>query len=244
MHFGIRSQRGSLPHALGLRRWSAPWGVLRHVPRAGLWFALAVVGIPAAHGQTSLDTLARPTGALRSGDLLNIRVYRDSELTGKYLIDAQGDVQIPGLGVIRAAGLAPADVRQRLVDALRDRGFRAPEIAVWPQIRVSVLGEVRAPALYSVEPGASLIEVITMAGGPTERANLRHTKVVRDGQAYTLNFQEALAGSAVGRMALYSNDVVYVPAKAGVFSRENLSLIASLLTVALAAVTLIQVTKH
>src|ERR1700680_3883124 len=89
MHFGIRNQRGSLPHALGPARCSAPWAVLRHVPRAGLWIALAVVGIPAAHGQTSLDTVARPTGALRSGDLLNIRVYRDSELTGQYLLDAR-----------------------------------------------------------------------------------------------------------------------------------------------------------
>ncbi len=225
-------------------RCRAPWATLRRASCAVLWIAIAAGGARSAHGQASLDTVARPTGALRSGDLLNIRVYRDSELTGKYLIDAQGDVQIPGLGVIRAAGLPPADVRQRLVDALRDRGFRAPEIAVWPQIRVSVLGEVRVPALYSVEPGASLIEVITMAGGPTERANLRQTKVVRDGHSYTLNFQEALAGSAAGRVVLYSNDVVYVPAKAGLFSRENLSLLASLLTVALAAVTLIQVTKH
>src|SRR5262249_13984795 len=61
-----------------------------------------------------MDTAARPTGALRQGDILNLKVYRDSELSGSYLIDARGDVQIPGLGTIRAAGLAPAQVTDRM----------------------------------------------------------------------------------------------------------------------------------
>ena len=66
---------------------------------------------PAAPGDTiHADTSSRPTGTLRSGDLLKIRVYRDSELSGQYLIDAQGNVQMPGVGVIKAAGLDPTTV--------------------------------------------------------------------------------------------------------------------------------------
>jgi protein involved in polysaccharide export with SLBB domain len=191
-----------------------------------------------------IDTIARPTGTLRSGDLLKVRVYRDSELSGQYLIDAQGNVQIPGVGVVRAAGLDPTQVTERLVDALRGRGFRTPEIAVQPLIRVSVLGEVRAPGLYPVDPGVSLIQLLTLAGGPTEHANLKRAQVVRDDRAFTVDMQSALGGSAAGRVALYSNDVVYVPQKRNVFSRENVGLMATLASLALSVVTLIQVTHR
>jgi protein involved in polysaccharide export with SLBB domain len=224
----------------GIRSSRAPWTLV---------MCAALVAWPAARGQTTLDTVARPTGAMRAGDVLTIRVYRDSELSGKYVIDADGNVQIPGLGVIRAGGLPPADITHRIVDALHDRGFRTPEIAVWPQIRVSVLGEVRTPALYPVDPGTSLMEVITMAGGPSERANLRRTRVIRDGKTYTVDFEQALGGGAArrgagGRVALYSNDVVYVPAKGGIFTTQTLAVLTSMLSLALSAVTLIQVTKH
>jgi len=191
---------------------------------------------------TAADSIVRPTGTLRGGDLLKIKVYRDSELSGQYLIDAQGNVQIPGLGVVRAAGLDPTQVQERLVEALRARGFRAPEIAVQPLIRVSVLGQVRVPGLYPVDPGVSLIQLLTQAGGPTEVANLKKAQVVRDDKAFNIDLESALGGSAAGRVALYSNDVVFIPQKHSLFSRDNVGLFATLASLTLSVFTLIQVT--
>ena len=101
--------------------------------RRALIIALAVVGVVMVDGTASaqsgvpaadvpLDTTARPVGVLRPGDLIKVHVYRDSELSGEYLIDPQGNVQIPGLGVVRAAGLDPTQVKESLVSALRSRG--------------------------------------------------------------------------------------------------------------------------
>jgi len=199
---------------------------------------------PPAETAPPPDTTTRPTGTLRSGDLLKIRVYRDSELSGEYLIDAQGDVQMPGVGVIRAAGLDPTQISARLVEAFRARGFRTPEIAVQPLIRVSVLGEVRSPGLYPVEPGVSMIQLLTLAGGPTDRANLKRAQVIRENQVFFVDLQSALAGSAAGRVTLYSNDVVYLPPRRSVFSRDNIALVATLASLALSVVTLIQVSHH
>lgn len=190
---------------------------------------------------STIDTNARPTGTLRSGDLLKIRVYRDSELSGQYLIDAQGNVQIPGVGIVRAAGLDPTQITERMVEALRSRGFRSPEIAVQPLIRVSVLGNVRTPGLYPVDPGVSLIQLLTLAGGPSEGANLSRTQVVRDNRAYTVDLKSALSGSPAGDVALYSNDVVYVPQRRSLFSRENIGLAATLAGLALSVLTLYRV---
>jgi polysaccharide export outer membrane protein len=200
---------------------------------------------PAAPADTiHPDTSSRPTGTLRSGDLLKIRVYRDSELSGQYLIDAQGNVQMPGVGVIKAAGLDPTQITERMIEAFRARGFRTPEIAIQPLIRVSVLGEVRAPSLYPVEPGVSLIQLLTLAGGPTDRADLRKAQVIRENHVFTVDLESALAGSAAGRVTLYSNDVVYLPPKHNVFSRDNIALAATLASLALSVVTLIEVAHH
>jgi polysaccharide export outer membrane protein len=193
---------------------------------------------------TPTDTIFRPTGTLRSGDLIKLRIYRDSELSGQYLIDARGNVQIAGLGVIRAAGLDPTQLSERLVYALRERGFRTPEIALQVLIRVSVLGDVRTPGLYPVDPGVSLIELVTVAGGPLPTADLQHVSVIRDNQVFHLNLQSALNGGAAGRVALYSNDVVFVPESHAVVTRENISFVATLAALALSIVTLIQITHH
>lgn len=170
------------------------------------------------------DTLpSRRVGVLRPGDLLKIAVFRDKELSGDYPIDARGYVQIPGLGVIKAAGLEPTDVTDRLRLALVERGFARPEISVQPMIRVSVLGEVRSPNVYPVDPGTSLLQLLTVAGGPTERARLKDTRVIRDGQAFRVDMESGLKGSAAGRIVLYSNDVVVVDRKKGL-TGENLGL--------------------
>jgi protein involved in polysaccharide export with SLBB domain len=184
------------------------------------------------------DTTTRNVGVLRPGDLLKVVVYRDKELSNEYLIDSRGQLQIPGLGVIQAAGLDPSQVKDSLRAALLARGFTNPEIAVQPLIRVSVLGEVRAPALYPVDPGTSLIQLVTIAGGPSANANLRRTRVVREGRVFEVDLQSALAGSAAGRVVLYSNDVVVIPKRTG-FTRENLQFLLGLTTAAVTIATFI-----
>jgi polysaccharide export outer membrane protein len=184
------------------------------------------------------DTVPRRSvGALRPGDVLKIAVFRDKELTGEYPIDARGYVQIPGLGVIKAAGLDPTDVTDRLRLALVERGFARPEISVQPLIRVSVLGEVRAPNVYPVDPGTSLLQLLTVAGGPTDRARLQDTRVIRDGRAFRVDMDGGLRGSAAGRIVLYSNDVVVVGRRRG-FTSENLGLTLTAASLVLAVLNI------
>ncbi|GAC1651993.1 MAG: hypothetical protein NVS4B3_13570 [Gemmatimonadaceae bacterium] len=198
-------------------------------PLGGLVLSLCI-GPPIAQGQdrglppenipAPHDTLARSVGALRPGDVLKIAVYRDKEISGDYLIDSRGFLQMPGVGVITAAGLDPAQVTDRIRQGLIKRGFESPEIAVQPLVRVSVLGEVRTPALLPVEPGTSLIRLLSIAGGPSERADLRRVRVIRDGRVYEVDVGSGLGGSAAGRVVLFSNDVVVVPRRSG-WTQEN-----------------------
>lgn len=233
--------RRHVPSSRARARSGAPWWAA--LAAAALWAG----ALPVA-AQTPLpaprDTVAqRSVGALRPGDLLKIVVFRDKELSNEYQIDARGYVQIPGLGVIKAAGLDPTEVTDRLRLALVERGFARPEISVQPLIRVSVLGEVRSPNVYPVDPGTSLLQLLTVAGGPTDRAKLDDTRVIRDGQAFRVDMESALRGSAAGRIVLYSNDVIVVGRRRG-FTSENLGLTLTAASLVLAVLNIAFLVRH
>lgn len=198
------------------------------------------VPVPPVDTSASQSGVERSVGVLRPGDGLKIAVWGEKDLNGEYLIDARGLVQIPGLGDIVVAGLTPMEVKARLSEQLVRRGIVSPEISVQPVIRVSVLGEVRSPGLLSVEPGTNLIHLITLAGGPTERANMKAVRVIRAGRPYEVDLQSALSGSSAGRVVLFSNDVVFLDRKRGL-TRENLSLGMNLLTAVLSIVSVVTV---
>ena len=241
MRFDIRNStsepRRTSAHR-GTRHRARRWP--RAIPLLAVIVALQIVAMSARAQEVPppRDTLPqRNVGALRPGDVLKIAVFRDKELSGEYPIDARGYVQIPGLGVIKAAGLDPTDVTDRLKLALVERGFARPEISVQPLIRVSVLGEVRAPNVYPVDPGTSLLQLLTVAGGPTDRARLQETRVIRDGRAFRVDMESGLKGSAAGRIVLYSNDVVVVGRKKG-FTNENLGLTLTAASLVLAVLNI------
>lgn len=211
---------------------------IRKVIWRSLGLLLCVVASSGAQDATTAAPLVSPTardtivsvGVMRPGDELNLQVYRDKELTGKYLIDSRGYVQIPGLGVIAVGGMSPAQATDRLREQLIRRGTANPELAVYPLIRVSVLGEVFKPGLMSVDPGTSLIQLITLVGGPTNNADLSHATVIREGRRVAVDLRSALEGSATGRLVLYSNDVVVVPRRNAFWSRENIGFLITMLS--------------
>ena len=201
------------------------------------------LGVPPVDTSATQSGVERSVGVLRPGDGLKIAVWGEKDLNGEYLIDARGLVQIPGLGDIVVAGLSPMEAKARLSEQLVRRGIVSPEISVQPVIRVSVLGEVRSPGLLSVEPGTNLIHLITLAGGPTERANMRAVRVIRAGRPYEVDLQSALSGSSAGRVVLFSNDVVFLDRKRGL-TRENLSFGLNMLTALLSIVSVVTVVQN
>jgi polysaccharide export outer membrane protein len=181
-------------------------------------------------------------GVVRPGDALQLAIFGEPDLSGEFLIDSRGIVQIPGLGDIPVAGLNPYEVKDRLREHLIARGNLEPSLSVQLLLRVAVLGEVRQPGPYPVEPGASLLQLLSRAGGPTERADMRRAQVVREGRAVSVDLQSALSGSVTGRYVLNSNDVLYIPRKRGL-TRETWGIILSTASAVLSLATFIRASR-
>jgi polysaccharide biosynthesis/export protein len=147
----------------------------------------------------------------------------NSTMASGYLVSADGNIQFPILGSVKAAGLTKEQLKDSFVKKLLEKQLlKDPIVSIrFLNFRVTVLGEVRNPAVVSVpNEKISLLEAIGLAGDLTIYARRDNVLIIReeDGNKITkrldLNSNELLSSPYY---YLKSNDVVYVePNKARV----------------------------
>jgi polysaccharide biosynthesis/export protein len=107
-------------------------------------------------------------------DVLDINVFRAPELNREVRVSSGGDISLPLLGQIRAAGLTPVELEFRLQDLLRRTYMKDPHVSVFVRDLeshpVSVMGAVKAPGVFQVRGPRTLLEVLSLAGGLSEDA--------------------------------------------------------------------------
>ena len=131
------------------------------------------------------------------------------------------------------------------VSRLHAQDYRTapPEEGGGLQIRVFVMGEVKLPGTYWVKDGATLLDAIATAGGPTDQANLKGVRVTRkEGKASVVYNLDAyiLAKAKQPPPELNPGDVVYVPAIATVRWMRMISILRDVALVALSYISLQQ----
>lgn len=184
-------------------------------PLVVLFSGLLVVGpLPAqdpSEGAVS-GQLADQEVTLRPGDLLRVIVWPNDDLSGEFPIQRSGNVNLPFLGEVQAAGVSLDSLRDRLRAGYEEM-VKNPVITVTPVFRVGVLGNVRQPGIYQVTPSEGLFDVIGMAGGFGPRANEEQVRIVRRDQVLEVNALRALQEGTAGldQYQLRSGDQVVVP---------------------------------
>jgi len=118
---------------------------------------------------SALHAQAQEGDSLRlgPGDRIRVEVAGDSVLSGDFDVDSEGTVLVPLIGLTAAVNLPFGEVARDIVDGF-NRELVDPLVRVIPLLRVSVLGEVRIPGLYWVDPTMTLAEVLAGSGGPTD----------------------------------------------------------------------------
>jgi polysaccharide biosynthesis/export protein len=146
--------------------------------------ALAASASPvAAQAQAQAQTQA-PTAeyTIGIGDKLQINVWQRPDLGATVVVDSEGNVTLPLIGAIRAAGSTPGKFGEELTRRLSfvDREVSLVTVSVleYNSRRVFVMGEVVKPGPYSFPTMPGVWEAIREAGGPTADAALTRVKVV------------------------------------------------------------------
>ncbi|WP_240505963.1 polysaccharide biosynthesis/export family protein [Erythrobacter colymbi] len=139
----------------------------------------------AAYGQTGFS-VSRPTSYnLRPADQISVNVFREPDLSlEKVRIGVDGNVSLPLLGTIPAAGMTTRQLEQDVTRRLAALGLKTPTVSVniaeYASHLVTVEGSVEKPGVYVFQPGARLSSAIALASGPKRSAKLEQVAVFRE----------------------------------------------------------------
>jgi protein involved in polysaccharide export with SLBB domain len=123
---------------------------------------------------------------LGSGDKLKLTVYGENDLGGEYLVDGAGQVQLPLLGQVPAAGMTVHDFETGVGSKFVSEGYlKDPRVSVEVENYrpFYIIGEVKSPGQYPYVNGMNALNAVALAGGYTYRADDKDVYIRRDGGA-------------------------------------------------------------
>ena len=158
---------------------------------------------------------------LQPGDLVEIQVYKEEDMSRILRISTQGVIAFPLVGNIKIAGLNVSQAENKIEDKLKSY-LKNPSVSLlikeYANKTLYVLGQVKKPSSIPIPPEKTmtLLEAITSAGGFTDIAAVSKVKVLRmeNGTQRSLEVdvsQITKEGNKQLDIALKPGDVVFVP---------------------------------
>ncbi|HZI76825.1 MAG TPA: polysaccharide biosynthesis/export family protein [Gemmatimonadales bacterium] len=148
---------------------------------------LAACGSPGSE-LPLLPDVGPPDYSLAPGDQVRIITYGEDNLTGEFRVNDSGNISLPLIGTVHAAGLTSSGLEGAVAAALRHGDLvRGPSVAVEVigYRSIFVLGEVNKPGQYPYQPGMTVLSSIALGGGFTYRAIDDYVAIVRSSEGKT-----------------------------------------------------------
>lgn len=129
-------------------------------------------------------------------------------------VDNNGNISVPYAGQVRAAGLAPPQVQQEIVDALKQRAIEPQVVVSTVQQNtslISVLGDVNTPARFPANAGGEhILDSITRAGGPRSQGYDSWVMLQRDKHREIVPFGALAYEPDTNNIWTHPNDTIYL----------------------------------
>ena len=177
---------------------------------------------PVKTNQLASPIPASSSSKLGAGDLLEITVFGVQDLSTKVRISNSGDVYLPLIDYVHLAGLTVDEAQELIEKRLQDGGFiRSPHVSIFlnesTSQAISVLGEVGHPGPYPAIGDRRLYDLISAAGGLTERAGRSVTIVHRSNpdQKTEIRLPSNLAEDTTPNVEIQPGDTIIV-SRAGI----------------------------
>jgi len=118
---------------------------------------------------------ASPSLPISFGDLIQVNVFDNPDLSGSFRVDSKGDVELPLGGAIKLNGLTASEASAAIAARLKEAGILLePHVTVlileYQSQGVTITGEVRNPGVYPLLGNRTVLDMIAMAGGLNENA--------------------------------------------------------------------------
>ena len=155
--------------------------------------------------------------SLGPGDIFEVRVYQEKDLSNIYRVSHSGAINFPLIGNLTVNKLTSSALTQILTDRLKEY-LKNPQVSVFVKEfqskKIYVFGQVRKPGTFSYEEGMSIIQAITLAGGLQPLADPNKTYVNRVIKGLEQRIKVAVRDIGKGEapnLYLKPGDIIYVP---------------------------------
>ena len=178
-----------------------------------MWLVTAAAGLAADAGTEMRRPAAYTIGA---GDVLDVAVFQEEDLTGQYPVGEGGTFEMPIVGTVDADGQTVRELTASLTSAL-GAYIRNPQVTVrietYGSQPVRILGEINEPGTYFLTGPTTLTELLAMAGG-VKSARSAQEAIIRseedaDSAEEVINLSR-LRDSGEGNVFVSGGDVIYI----------------------------------
>ena len=160
-----------------------------------------------------------PAYVIGPNDVLTVVFWRDKDMSADVVVRPDGNITLPLLNDVRAAGLTPDELRARIVaEAQRFIEDPSPTVVVKEinSRKVFITGQVEKPGPYPLSVSMTVIQLIAMAGGLKEFADGKNILVMRTENgtqnAFSFDYQQLLKRKNLHQnIELKPGDTVVVP---------------------------------
>ena len=179
--------------------------------------AVMLLGLLSAVLPAQSTGAGRSSGIIGKLDTVEIRVFREDELTTAGQLSPDGTISMPLIGAVKLAGLTTDQAAAAITAKLKDGYLVRPQVSVSIEARVrrtvTVLGQAQSPGVFELPADRQLtvVEAIGMAGGATRIANTKKISLKRKGgEVRQVNLKDITSGKAAD-IVLRDGDVLSIP---------------------------------
>lgn len=172
---------------------------------------------PSAPGFAPLtDIPVGPDYVIGPGDRIILNLWGVIEGTYELEVSRSGEVVLPKVGSVKVWGVTfdrlPAVLKTSLSRNFKDFNLNVT-MGKLRAIKVFVVGEVKAPGDYNLSPLSTLINALSVSGGPLKSGTLRNIQVKRGGRVVeTVDLYDFfLKGDKSRDIRLQNGDTIFVP---------------------------------
>jgi protein involved in polysaccharide export with SLBB domain len=161
-------------------------------------------------------TIGPIKAAIDSGDVIEIKVFKEKDLSGKFQVADDGTIDYPLVGRVKVQGLVPPVVAKLLRDRLANGYLRSPHVRVLVEgfadkKLIYVWGKVQKSGAFRYTAGMPLIKALALAGGLTTMADRDGITVSRISDGKTKRVRTPMANGQFANYPLKPGDVIHVP---------------------------------
>lgn len=177
---------------------------------------------PQPSSPQSSRLLANSNVKLGVGDLIEITVFGVPDLSVKTRVSGSGDVYLPLIDYVHVADLTSDEAQELIQKRLEDGGFvRSPHVSIFvdesASQAITLLGEVMKPGPYPAIGDRHLYDLISAAGGLTDKAG--HTVTIEHrgdpNQTEQVQLTQNLADDTKNNVEVFPGDMIFV-SRAGI----------------------------